>query len=269
MSESTLDRHARPLRGLRVLVTRPAHQAGPTLGLLERHGALPVAIPTIAIEPDYREPMVGEAIRALGAGRYHAAIFTSENGVRCFFAALSEAAVAPSVFEGVRIAAVGPRTSAALRERGLCVDVVAETFVAESLAEAVLALEPRPGRVLFPCALIARQALPEALRAAGIVVDVVPVYRTVVASKERATELVAELATIDAVMFTSSSTVTHLCALLGDDAAKLLFGKVLASIGPLTTATAERHGLVVAVTAEVSTTEGLVDALERFCAQRA
>jgi hypothetical protein len=42
---------------------------------------------------------------------------------------------------------------------------VAETFVAESLAEAVLALEPRPGRVLFPCALIARQALPEALRA--------------------------------------------------------------------------------------------------------
>lgn len=280
MLKPTLASDAPSLRGLRVLVTRPARQAVATVALLESRGARPTAFPIIAIEPMLDHPQVGEAVRGIAENRYDLLVFTSENGVRCFFDALLRWwPVSPdgsrgaefesgSYLEAVRVAAVGPATAAALEEHGVRPSVVAETFLAESLAKGILQLMPKPIRVLVPTALVTREVLPQTLQRAGVVVDVVPIYRTVKASQEYAAELIAMLASIDVVMLTSGSTVQHLCALLGADAAKLLAGTVLASIGPITTAIAANHGLSVAFTAEVSTTVGLVDALERFVAQR-
>ena len=71
------------------------------------------------------------------------------------------------------------------------------------------------------------------------------------------------------VTLTSSSTADSLCDLLGGDAPALLRGVTVASIGPITTATAEKRGLTVAVTATVSTTPGLVTALEDYLAGQA
>ncbi len=268
MTEPAATCDPRTLLGLRVLLTRPAHQARGTVALLQRRGAEAVSFPIIAIEPMLGEASVARAVEELAARCYDVAVFTSDNSVRCFLDAIGFANASVAVFDGVRVAAVGPATAAALHERGVVTDVVAETFIAESLAEAILALNPPPSRVLLPRALVAREILPVTLRRAGVTVDVVPVYRTVPASKERAAELACLLTSIDVVMLTSSSTVEHLCGLLGDDAARLLAGTVLASIGPITTGTAEKHGLSVAVTAEVSTTEGLADALERYVERR-
>ncbi len=114
------------------------------------------------------------------------------------------------------------------------------------------------GRVLLPRALVAREILPQTLREAGMQVDVVPVYRTVSASTERRRELIELLESVDLIMLTSSSTVENLCALLGDDAVSKLSRCKLASIGPITTQTAEALGLKVWVTAEISTSVGLV-----------
>jgi uroporphyrinogen III methyltransferase / synthase len=102
------------------------------------------------------------------------------------------------------------------------------------------------------------------LRARGCTVDVVPVYETRPASAERRDDLVRRLEAraVDAVMLTSSSTADSLCELLGPAAPELLHGVVIASIGPITTATAEKRGLTVAVTASVSTVAGLLAALE-------
>jgi uroporphyrinogen III methyltransferase/synthase len=99
-------------------------------------------------------------------------------------------------------------------------------------------------------------------------VDVVPVYETRATSPERRAELLDRLAArgVDAVMLTSSSTADSLCELLGPSAPDLLAGVAVASIGPITTATAEKRGLTVAVTAKVSTTAGLVDAMEGYFA---
>jgi uroporphyrinogen III methyltransferase/synthase len=100
-------------------------------------------------------------------------------------------------------------------------------------------------------------------------VDVVPVYETRPASAERRAELLGrlEVRAVDVVMLTSSSTADSLCELLGPDAPALLRGVTVASIGPITTATAEKRGLTVAVTATVSTTAGLVAALEAHFAK--
>jgi uroporphyrinogen III methyltransferase/synthase len=109
----------------------------------------------------------------------------------------------------------------------------------------------------------AREVLPEALRDAGCTVDVVAAYETRPPPPDAVAELTRELGEgrLDAVTFTSSSTVENLCDLLGDRAAGLLAGARIASIGPITTATAEARGLRVDVEARPYTVPGLIEAL--------
>lgn len=249
-----------PLFGRRVVVTRPAHQIAATADDLRRRGAEPLAHPTIALRPPPDPPAVLRAIDRMD--EVDLVVFTSPNGVDWFWRALDEAERDARAFRRAEVAAIGPATAAALRGRGVRADIVAPRFVAEELATAILdARGERRGRVLLPRALVAREVLPDTLREAGFEVEVVPVYETVPATGTEA--LVATLDEgVDALLFTSSSTVDNLVARLGEEAKPRLEGITIASIGPITTATAEGHGLTVSVTADVSTGPGLVDALE-------
>jgi uroporphyrinogen III methyltransferase/synthase len=121
-----------------------------------------------------------------------------------------------------------------------------------------------------PRALVAREVLAGMLRAEGVEVDVVPVYETRPASADKKTELLAlfEAGRVDVALLTSSSTADNLVELLGPRAAELTANVLIASIGPITTATARKRGLTVGVTATVSTTVGLVEAVERWLAGR-
>jgi uroporphyrinogen III methyltransferase/synthase len=267
---------ARPLFGKRVLVTRPAGQAARASDLLRRRGAEPVELPAIQIVAPPDPARVVEAARALD--RYDVVAFTSENGVAWLFRALDAEGRDARAFGRARVAAIGPGTAAALVPRGIRADIVPAEFVGERLADAILAdaevrarLSRGAPRVLIPRALVAREVVADRLRAAGCDVDVVPVYETRPASAERRDELVRRLRAraIDVVMLTSSSTADSLCDLLGDRAAPLLRDVTVASIGPITTATAEKRGLTVGVTAAESTTAGLVAALERHFAGQA
>ena len=116
--------------------------------------------------------------------------------------------------------------------------------------------------MLIPRAAEAREILPEALRKAGAEVDVVPAYETAIGDGD-AEEIKKELAAgnIDAVTFTSSSTVTNFLKLLGGDTA--LLSKVkLGAIGPITAETMKKNGLTVSVEAKEYTIDGLVEALK-------
>ena len=119
--------------------------------------------------------------------------------------------------------------------------------------------------VLLARAAVARDALPDMLRGAGARVDVVAAYRTLPADEADSARLCSAIETgaVDAVTFTSSSTVDNTMRMLGHDAKRLLERLTVASIGPITTETAERHGLRVDVTASEYTVPGLVAALER------
>jgi uroporphyrinogen III methyltransferase/synthase len=142
--------------------------------------------------------------------------------------------------------------------------LTAEEFVGESLAQAILQVSG-VRRVLIPRARVAREQLPALLRAGGLTVDVVAAYETRPAGaehRERLLQLLRE-GGLDVVLFTSSSTVDSMVELLGKDAVSLLSRVTLASIGPITSATAARHGLEVAVTAQTYTVPGLLDALEQ------
>ena len=211
---------ALPLFGKRIVVTRPERQSEETARDVRDRGAEAVVVPAITIGPAPDPAAVDRALAALDT--YDLVAFTSANGVERTMAELARSRKDARAFGRALVAAIGPGTEAALCRYGIAADVVAEEFRGEGLARAILeALSKRPEtrakRVLVLRALVARDALPVALRTQGIDVDLVAVYETKPARREAIESLRAELeaGTIDAVTFTSSSTVSELCRASG------------------------------------------------------
>lgn len=258
-----------PLFGKRVLVTRAREQAGSAADLLRARGADPVVMPTIEIHPPSDPGPMQAVVPGMGA-RYAWIVLTSANGVERLFAEVRRQGLDARAFAPAKVAAIGPATAKALEKVGIVPDLMANEHRGEALAEALLEATAgaRAGgetpRVLLARAAVARDVLPDALRAAGCEVDVVPVYETRMppAPILEAIARLLEAGDIDAVTFTSSSTVTHLCDALSERAAELLARTCVASIGPITTDTAEKRGVRVDVSAETYTVPGLVAALE-------
>ncbi|MFZ5896914.1 MAG: uroporphyrinogen-III C-methyltransferase [Myxococcota bacterium] len=257
----------KPLFQKNLFLPRPEAQATASARAIRERGADPVVLPMIEIHPPPEPERVTRAINELGS--YAWVLFTSANGVRCFFAALTAAGRDARAFANAKIGVIGPKTAQALEAHGLRADVMAKEFIGEGLAQA-LCQAGQPGKVLLARALVARDALPQTLNAAGFHVDVLPVYETRSASAEKRERLRHGLTSgnIDVALFTSSSTVTETLAALGDDARDLLARVVVASIGPVTTRTLTDAGIRVDVTASEYTVDGLLDALERHFAAR-
>lgn len=259
---------SRPLFGRRVLVTRAKAQSAGFVDALVEEGAAPVEFPVLRFEAPSDEAPLARSIDALVEGSYAAVAFTSQNGVERFFAALDGRSLDARAFGRAKVVAIGPATAESLRARGVRPDAVAKEFVGEGVAKAIAALlgdRLRGSRVLIARAEVARDALPKALAVMGATVDVAAAYRTVSAPADEVDALRDALSNgrVDAVTFTSSSTVTNLCDALGDDAAALLAKTAVASIGPVTSDTARARGLVVSIEATEYTTAGLLDALRR------
>ena len=240
---------SRPLTGVTIAVTRARAQASALAARLRGLGAAASETPAIRIEP-----LAGPAPEI---ERYDLVCVTSPNGVRFLFDRLAEAGRDARAFGGVgrtRIAAIGPGTAAALRERGLIADIVPERFVAEGLVDALADAPVR--RALIARAAQGRDVLPEALRQRGAEVDVIALYETVA---EPITEPQREaIAAADYVTFTSSSTVKFFFETAGDD----LSGHTrLVSIGPVTSDALREHGREPDVQATRHDIDGLVQAL--------
>jgi uroporphyrinogen III methyltransferase / synthase len=244
----------RPLHGRRVVVTRARAQASELARTLERLGAEVVELPAIRIEPRVDSLEVRAAVEALHS--YALVCFTSANGVRLLFEAMAAAGRDARALAQATIAAIGPGTASALRERGVIADVVPDSYVAESLVDALSGLEVGARPVLIARAAEARDLLPEALRDRGAEVDVVALYDTVAESPDP--EALAAAADADYVTFTSSSTVRNFVAAVGDGLPR---GARVVSIGPVTSATAREAGLTVDVEAERHDLDGLLEAL--------
>jgi uroporphyrinogen III methyltransferase/synthase len=243
----------RPLFGRRVVVTRAREQASELRIRLERLGADVLELPTIAIEPlDVTLPPLAP---------YDWLVLTSVNGVAALFdRALAPAGLDARALGGLKVAAIGSGTAAALAARGITPDLVPERFVAEALVEAFPAPDSSRGapKVLVARAEQARDVLPDGLRARGYDVDIVTLYRTVPAPADPSQLDAVREGDIDAVTFTSSSTVANFHDLVGalPDPPPLVV-----SIGPVTSQTARERGLRVDVEASEHTIDGVVRAL--------
>ena len=165
-----------PLFGKRVLVTRTRQQASALSLLLAEHGAAPVELPVIAVEPLDSAATLDRALDGLDG--YGWLVFTSANGVGLFFERLAARGLDARALGAVRVAVIGPGTARALREHGISADYMPESYVAEALAEGLSPmLGRRVRRVLLPRAEGGRTVLVEGLQRAGATVDEVLLYR--------------------------------------------------------------------------------------------
>ena len=253
----------RPLFGKRIVVTRSIEQAGELIEMLEERGAEAIPAASIRIAPPEDTETLQQACAE--AGTYDWIVFTSGNAVDYFMDCLLAISDVREL-KGVRICTIGPSTASRLARYGIRVDLTPAEFRAEAVVDALKTAGPVGGRrFLLPRADIARDLLADELRSAGAHVDDVAAYRTIPAALDREGPDIYRMLLdrqIDAVTFTSASTVRNFVAMLGQEqAVDLLSSTVVASIGPVTAEAAQQLDIKTTVMPARYTIPDLVDAL--------
>src|ERR1700722_6957920 len=206
----------RPLAGTRILVGRARHQAGSLSTSLRALGAAVVEIPFIEIRKPQSYQPLDDSLKSIA--EYDWLIQTSVNGVEAMWERVRRLRIHRRNFKRLQIAAIGPATKQAITRRGLKVKMVPEEYIAEAVV-AKLRDQISGKRILLIRAKVARDVIPEELRAAGAQVDVVEAYETVVPEKSRGRlRALLGMATRrpDVVTFTSSSSAKNFVELLGN-----------------------------------------------------
>jgi len=259
---------SRALYGWTVLVPRTKDQAGEMSDRLVGHGALPIEVPTIAVEPPRSPAQMERAVKGLVDGRFQWVVFTSTNAVRAVWEKFNEFGLDARAFSGVKIACVGQATADKVRAFGINPELVPS---GEQSSLGLLDEFPPyddifdpVNRVLLPRADIATETLAEGLRERGWEIEDVTAYRTVRAAPPPAqTREMIKTGGFDAVCFTSSSTVRNLVGIAGKPHART----IVACIGPKTAETAAEFGLRVDVQPETAAVGPLVEALAEHAAR--
>ncbi|BBZ00891.1 bifunctional uroporphyrinogen-III C-methyltransferase/uroporphyrinogen-III synthase [Mycolicibacterium chitae] len=259
---------SRALYGWTVLVPRTKEQAGEMSDRLVTHGATPVEVPTIAVEPPRSPAQMERAVKGLVDGRYQWVVFTSTNAVRAVWEKFGEFGLDARAFSGVKIACVGEATADRVRAFGISPELVpsgeqSSLGLLDDFPPYDDVFDP-VNRVLLPRADIATETLAEGLRERGWEIEDVTAYRTVRAAPPPAqTRELIKTGGFDAVCFTSSSTVRNLVGIAGKPHART----IVACIGPKTAETATEFGLRVDVQPETAAVGPLVEALAEHAAR--
>ncbi len=246
---------ALPLKGRRVVVTRPRTRAGTLSRRLRALGADVVEYPCIETVPIRPCPPMEEALENLRA--YQWLVFTSAAGVDAFWDCLRARGGDARALCGVKLAAIGPGTGRALEAHGLRADLIPAVYDAAHLGAALAG--QAAGRVLILRAQEGSPALTRALEQNEIPFDDVPCYRTVYENpcSAQLRRQVEEEQTL--VTFTSASTVKGFVSSVGADAD--LSRVVGVCIGAQTAAEAEKHGIRT-VTAKQATIDAMIETMK-------
>ncbi len=254
----------KPLFSKRIVITRARAQASSLVSQLTQLGAECIEIPTIKIAPPEDLSPLKQAIENISG--YDWLVFTSVNGVKFFFDTLFGMGKDVRCLGHLKFACIGPVTKERLSDYGIISDILPKTYRAESVIEAFSGVDIKDKKVLLPRAKVARTILPEELTRMGAFVDEITAYETRMDDSRKA-ELIDALKAeqIDAVTFTSSSTVSNFMDLLADEDAQTLLKRVVfASIGPITSDTIRDLGFKPDIEAEEFTIPGLIDSLLNY-----
>lgn len=251
----------RPLYGKRIIITRARKQASDLVGLLSELGAHCIEAPSIKVIPPEDYTPMDNAIKSLS--EFEWIVFTSVNGVDYFFERLFSKGLDVRSLHRMKTACIGPATARRLLDFGLNSDIIPENYRAESVVDAFADEKVSGVNILIPRAKEARPVLPAELKKMGANVEEVVAYRTVEVS-ENAEQLISMLRSgeIDAVTFTSSSTVKNFAAVLPEnERSDLMKNVTVACIGPITADTAAEYGFNTEICADRYTIPGLTEAI--------
>lgn len=248
------DRKTYPLENKKIVVTRPMDSVGEFVSLLYEEKAIPIIFPTIeTVRCELSDEHI-EMIKNLE--RYDILIFTSVKGVLYFFELIKTMKL--NYPKDRKTYAIGPATGRKLKGYGVDSVIIPEEFVAESLLEILKDVENKS--ILIPRAKRAREVLPVELERRGAIVHVVPIYDTVTKKYEE----LPSFDDVDVFTFTSPSTFLAFLEILSDRARDVLSGKIIASIGPVTSRAIVKSGYRVDIEAKEHTVKGLVEAMKAY-----
>jgi uroporphyrinogen-III synthase len=257
----------KPLTGKRVVVTRALEQSQSLADALRDAGAEPVLLPLVAFAPADNPAELDACLK--NSARFDWVFFTSQNAVRavrqrCEVLELPLA----RVFDGVKIAAVGPTTAEAVTAAGLTVDFISQIQTGVALA-GELSSATRTKRVFLPRSDRANPDLIEALNLHGWQVTPVVAYKTVSPSSESPGLRDSLLrANADAILFFSPSAVHHLRDLLGSARFRELSHQaIFVAIGPVSENALKAEGVDRILLAADTTVAAAVSALANYFAK--
>lgn len=251
------------LEGKVICITRSLKQAEKSAELVRKRGAVPFLFPVVKQVPVELTDEDLDLLKNLNA--YDALIFTSANALKFFAAAAEKHGITLEEVDA-EIACVGPQTAAAAAELGFRVSLMPDEFVGSSLAEVIKKGLHQGAKILYPRPKKVSHDLKKELEPLGYQVDEVIIYETVPDDSFVENALSAfEAKKIDAVTFTSGSTVKYFVELLKDriDLEKALEGVLVAVIGPSTERAAQKFGIRVDVVPAEYTFIGMLNALEK------
>ena len=229
-----------PLAQKTILITRAAEQSSAFADLLTAQGATVVDLPALEMRPPSSWAGVDGAIAVLPS--FHWLILTSANAVTFFLDRLLEQGKDLRALSTLRLAVVGCKTAAVLRQRGLMPDFMPPDYVADALVDHFPA-SVAGQRLLFPRVESGgREVLVQEFTAAGAEVVEVAAYESGCPEAPDPNALTAlKTGRVDVITFASSKTVVHAAQLLdqglGERWRAVLEGVAIASIGPKTSDT--------------------------------
>ena len=255
---------ARPLRGRRIVLTRPLAQSGDFEERVRALGGEPVATAAIEIVGPESWTIADAALRRVGT--YNWLAFTSANAVRMLVDRADAIGVPRDELRSRRLAVVGPATASVVRTTLRPPDFAPTVNTAEMLGEEITDVDNT--RVLLPRGNLADDTLPAALRARGAFVDEVVVYRTVPGPGITAIVAGVRESAVDALLFASASAVRFVAdALVADTASTGLRRQrwpVAACLGPVTASAVRACGFQSVIVADDATQNELIDAVARW-----
>jgi uroporphyrinogen III methyltransferase/synthase len=250
---------------LRVLITRSAEQAPALADALSELGVEPVIVPTIEIVSPASFADLDQAIASLDQVDY--LVLTSTNAVEAFFDRLATLGHSAAILDTLQIVAVGPKSAAAIDAHGVSADLTPKDYRAEGVVS-LLKERVAGKKVLYPKAALARELIPKQLGNAGAEVIEPVAYASAPPQGASASLKQALDDGLDLLTFTASSTVENFINLL--DAGDLTLARQVpvASIGPLTSATATKQGFEVIIEPDSSTLDNMVAAIKTYFEKR-
>jgi uroporphyrinogen-III synthase len=248
------------LAGLRVLVTRPTHQAPPLCQLIARAGGTPLAVPAIEITPPSDPGALERILEHLD--RFDLAIFVSPNAVTRALETLRQRGRALPA--RLLVACVGGASARTLAEHGVATMVTPARSDSEGLLELAPLREVAGKRVVIFRGEGGRELLAETLRARGAEVEYAECYR-----RQRPRTDASALARdfmqqrIDVVTITSADALRNLIDMIGPLAATRLAKTPLVVVSERLRDLAHElgHAAEITVTTEASD-EAIVAALD-------
>jgi hydroxymethylbilane synthase len=246
------------LSGKNILVTRNKEKQKKVADKINELGGQAVSLPLINIE--YNEFEMPDL------SQYGAILFNSANSVIGFMNKIKDM----RQLANVKIGVVGTKTAEEMENYKIIPDFYPKEYTVERLAaESVKFTNPNE-RVLFVVSNISPVDTEKYDKLYGRKYEKVVVYSTEQVKIEEE-KVEREVRKSDILMFLSSSTFESFVKNLGiDDLNKteklknILDGKVIASIGPVTTKTIEKYGIKVNIEAEKYTEDGLLNAIEKY-----